>query len=496
MLAEDWLLRRSQLTPGQTAIRDADCKTAWSFRQLNERAEALAGIFIKKGIQQGDRVALLAPNHISYFDFFFACWKIGAIFVPLNWRLAKKELTYIMAHCSPKLMGIHESVTYGPEDFLIPVMPIDNTYEEALEKGKNPILKPAANDGPVMIIYTGGTTGHPKGVLLTKKNINANAINTIISWELTKEDVTLTSIPLFHTGGFNSLTMPILMAGGTVVYTGQFNEENACRYLNEYGCTIVLFVPTMYQMITNCDYFKKHDFPTMRCFLSGGAPCPKTIYESFAEKSIPFKEGYGLSEAGPNNFFIDPAVAIRKKGSVGKPMLFNSVKLFNEHTEVNKEEVGELLIRGDHVFSEYWQDKNVTEQTMLDGWLRTGDLARMDEDGDFYIVGRKKDMIITGGENVYPAEIENVLIAHPDITEAAVAGIKDEKWGEAVTAFVVSQSSHLDEEQLQQYCRSCLANYKVPKTILFLENLPKTDVGKLDKKALLSIRKGGNLKKV
>ena len=487
MYAEDWLLRRAHLTPDRIALRDADCKKAWSFQEINDRAEALAGIFLRKGIQPGDRVALLSPNHIAYFDFFFACWKIGAIFVPLNWRLAQKELICIMDNCSPKLLGIHMSSDFDQSMTGIPVMRIDRGYDAAIKTAAHANMEPSWDDVPVMTIYTGGTTGQPKGVLLTKQNIIANAVNTIISWELTKEDVTLTSLPLFHTGGFNSLTMPILMAGGTVVFTEQFNEEDACRHLNEYGCTIVLFVPTMYQMITNCDYFKKHDFPTMRCFLSGGAPCPKTIYDRFAEKSIPFKEGYGLSEAGPNNFFIDPSVAFRKKGSVGKPMLFNSVKLLGAHKEVKEGEVGELLIRGDHVFSGYWEDEKETERTIVDGWLKTGDLARMDEDGDYYIVGRKKDMIITGGENVYPAEIENVLIAHPLITEAAVVGIKDEKWGEKVTAFVVSQSSDLDEEQLQRYCRSCLANYKVPKTILFLENLPKTDVGKLDKRALLGV---------
>jgi fatty-acyl-CoA synthase len=256
--------------------------------------------------------------------------------------------------------------------------------------------------------------------------------------------------------------------------------------LIKHECTIVLFVPTMHHMLVKSELFRNAEFKDMKLFLSGGAPCPLEIYEAYKQKGIAFKEGYGLTEAGPNNFYIDPSEADVKRGSVGKPMLFHNVRILKEDgSETGEDEVGELVIQGNHAFSYYWKNKNATDEALRDGWLFTGDLAKRDKDGYYYIVGRKKEMIITGGENVYPLEIEHWLCSHPSIREAAVVGIPDEKWGEVVTAFIVPEEGPaLSDGEVKKYCREKLGSYKVPKNIYFVSQMPKTHVGKIDKKLL------------
>ena len=349
---------------------------------------------------------------------------------------------------------------------------------------------------PWLIIYTGGTTGKPKGVVLSYEAVTSNAINTVISWGLTDADCTLNYMPLFHTGGINALALPILLVGGTVVIGQKFDPERAIRAIDEYKTTISLFVPTMYQLMTQTAYFEQSTFPTVKVFLSGGAPCPKPIYERFKARGLKFKEGYGLTEAGPNNFVIDANVAMTKKGAVGKSMLFNEVQVMNENGEPCSEgEVGELWLKGSHVFRYYWNNEQETNATFHNGWLKTGDLAKFDEDGDFYIVGRKKEMIITGGENVYPQEVEQCLITHPAVQEVTVIGVPDEKWGECVVAFIVltdkDGAAAADfgalAVELKEHCKKRLANYKIPKHLNFVEELPKTVVGKIDKKQLQQV---------
>jgi len=297
---------------------------------------------------------------------------------------------------------------------------------------------------------------------------------------------TINYMPLFHTGGINALSIPILMAGGIVVIGNRFDAEEAMRATNQYKATISLFVPTMYQSMIKLPYFNETTFSSMKVFLSGGAPCPETIYSKFHSKRLNFKEGYGLTEAGPNNFFIRPEAACRKVGSVGKPMLFNSVKVVLPNgNRCGVNEVGELYIKGPHIFSSYWKKPEDTLNTFHDGWLQTGDLAKYDEDGDHYIVGRKKDIIISGGENVYPQEIEQCLMNFQEINEAAVVAKKDEKWGEAIIAFVTMAEGYaFNQDQVVAHCKKFLGGYKIPKEIIVLPEIPKTDIGKIDKNAL------------
>lgn len=486
----DWISARARLSPTKTALIDIENGRKLSYEELNARASRWARFFQKHHVHKGDRIALLTYNQNEVFEIIFACGKIGAIFVPLNWRLASEELQYIFNDCSPKILLYHERFFHtikNLEETTFISFSLQELEIDTLSADHFPV--PINESEPWLIIYTGGTTGRPKGVVLSHRAVDWNAFNTIISWGLTPDEITLNYMPLFHTGGINALCMPILMNGGTVVIANDFDPGKALTLLNEYKCTIALFVPTMYHLMQQTKEFQEMDFPTMKVFLSGGAPCPLTIYEKFIAKGIPFKEGYGLTEAGPNNFYISPEVAMRKRGSVGRPMIFNEVKIVTfTGEEAGPNEVGELLVRGNHCFSGYWQNEAATKAAFKDGWLCTGDLAKYDEEGYFYIVGRKKDMIISGGENVFPLEIEQVLASHPAVNEVAVVGVPDEKWGEKVTSFLsIKEGKAVTENELRQYCEGKIASYKIPKSFIFLQQIPKTPVGKIDKKALLKI---------
>ncbi|SOC19710.1 fatty-acyl-CoA synthase [Ureibacillus xyleni] len=480
---ESWILKRASLTPFKIALIDIQTSREWTYEQLSNETLKWLNILQKKGLSKGNRVAFLAENSIDFFPILFACGLGGYIFVPLNWRLSEKELIQIVEDCTPTLLLTdHKFEQLGNRIF----QHTSNLSCSDEEKADYQSMNIESTD-PWLMIYTGGTTGKPKGVVLSFDAVNCNALNTIVSWGLEPSDCTLNYMPLFHTGGINALAMPILMVGGTVVIGNKFHPEDAIRAVNHYKTTISLFVPTMYQGMIETEYFKQANFPTVKVFLSGGAPCPKTIYDHFTRKGLQFKEGYGLTEAGPNNFYIHPELAAKKKGSVGKSMMFNAVQIKNSEGEIcTVNEVGELYIQGKHMFTKYWNNENETKNCIENGWLKTGDLAKMDEDGDIYIVGRKKDMIITGGENVYPQEVEQCIITHPQVKEVAVVGLSDSKWGEIVSAFIVSNNSTTNlTEEIFALCREHLGAYKVPKQIFFVDELPKTHVGKIDKKQLV-----------
>ena len=480
-----WIYKRAALSPTKTALIDSRTGKKWSYSELTVQISIWVHFFTEQQYQKGDRIVLLSQNRIELFAILFACGMKGLIYVPLNYRLSMHELSYIVADCQPVLI-LHDEEHHGISSQFPSVKTLLLTSEV---EGKVPFFDSSvcwSKDDPWLIIYTGGTTGKPKGAVITFEAVNWNAINTIISWGLSDSDCTLNYMPMFHTGGLNALSIPILMAGGTVVTGSRFHAEEALIALNTYKTTVSLFVPTMYQAMLETEYMKTATFPTVKVFLSGGAPCPKTIYHQFEEKGLLFKEGYGLTEAGPNNFYIDPEEAKQKKGSVGKCMQFNEVKIMNEHGDVcAPEEVGELYISGKHVFKEYWKNELETSHTFADGWLKTGDMAKVDMGGDYYIVGRKKEMIISGGENVYPQEVEQCLVLHPCVKEAAVIGVEDDKWGECVAAFLtLKDKSIATESDILRHCKDSLGGFKVPKRIHFVESLPRTDVGKIDKKKL------------
>lgn len=486
MIKSDWILQRIKLSSNKTALIDVHHGDSWTYRTLERKIFKWVRMLQKAALDKGDRVAVLSNNQIELFPIIFACGLLELVYVPFNWRLSKTELQQLITDSGASLLIYESSFTDLVASFeQISTVAMENIKDaESVDNVVN--FNKTSSNSPWLMIYTGGTTGKPKGVVISHEAVNTNALNTITSWSLGETDCTINYMPLFHTGGINALSLPLLMAGGTVVIGHKFEADEALQATNLYQATISLFVPTMYQTMIQTEYFQKGAFPSMRVFLSGGAPCPVMIYEAFHKKGIAFKEGYGLTEAGPNNFFICPEVARRKVGSIGKNMLFNEVKIVKtDGTLCEIGEVGELYLKGKHLFTSYWNNEQETRRVFIDGWFKTGDLAKFDEDGDYYIVGRKKDMMITGGENVYPQEVEQCLLQHEWIAEAAVIGVPDEKWGEKVVAFLVLQEkTKYDEVALKAYCKTNLGNYKVPKQFNVLEELPKTDVGKIDKHQL------------
>lgn len=489
----DLLESRTRLTPAKLALVEISTGMRLTYQELSARVNRLAGCLKRLGVEKGDRIALLAPNSAVHLETLFAAGKLGAIFVPLNYRFAVAELAYVINDCAPKVVVFANKYAAAAAELAqhvsVPTWIDAEMYRSAVEdddQSPETIITKIVPEDPWAIIYTGGTTGKPKGAVLSHRAIAGNSLNTIISWGITEKDVTPVYLPIFHTGGLNALTMPVLHAGGTVVIGQEFDPAGVLRVLEEERCTIALFVPTMYHMLVQAPEFENAAFGHMHTFLSGGAPCPLGIYEAFARKGVLFKEGYGLTEAGPNNFFMHPDHVAAKRGSVGVPMFYNSIRLVNDDgLDAADGETAEIWIQGPHVFSGYWNNPEESHKALADGWLRTGDLGRRDLDGFYYIVGRKKEMIITGGENVYPLEVEHLLNSHPDVDESVVIGLHDVKWGELVTAVIVPASgSTPDVEQLQAYCRDKIAGYKIPKRFIFVEKLPVTPVGKIDKKQL------------
>lgn len=500
MFAADWLKKREDLTPDKVAVIDVPGGRRFTYRDLNRRAQRLAEfLYTDLGIKRGDRVAILAQNRIEFLDTLFAAQKTGAILVPLNYRLKVNELAYLLQDSQPRVL-FYDRPNAGEAAGLRAAMPLpacvsldegqaggDISYAGILETPPRPLPDPGSRlEDPWLILYTGGTTGFPKGAVLSRRMITWNAVNTTISWGLTQADIAPVLFPFFHTGGFNVLTTPLIHLGGTLVLAGPFSAAAALEAIGRERCTAVSMVPTMFQMLMEDPAFEKTDFSSVRLCISGGAPCPSHIYEAFRAKGVVFRQGYGLTEVGPNCFALPDADVLRMTGSVGRPVFHSEIKLVaGDGREAGPGQVGEVAIRGDHLCSGYWRNPEATAAALQDGWFYTGDLARRDGEGFFYIVGRKKEMIISGGENIYPVEIEAVLANHPKIAEAAVVGIPHEKWGEVPKAVVVPRAGEdLTAEEVISYCRERLAGYKVPKVVEFLPELPKSGAGKVLKREL------------
>jgi len=495
----DWLGKRAQLSPDKVALIDAENKTQFTYAQWNQSANQTAYYLQSLGVKKGDRVAMLASNCMEYMDVWFSCNKLGSIMQNLNWRLTAAELKVIIDDATPHIL------IYS-DDFLDLVSDLQKSIQHircwiALGKKAIPTDESFSNinkfptksfpkieidqDDPWVICYTGGTTGLPKGAMLTFRAINTNAVNTVMSWELDSNDIAILNAPLFHTGGLNVFTAPLVQIGGTSILCKSFNVDQTFDLINNYDVTLLFGVPTMFIAMQQHKNWEKVDFSRCKLIINGGAPAPLDVFEKFWARGIDFKTGYGLTEAGPNTFWLPKADIRRKPGYVGIPLFHIDVKLIDkEGNEVGPHDIGEIIIRGDHVCSGYWNNSEATKKTILDGWLHTGDLGFKDEDGYFKIVDRLKDMIISGGENIYPAEIESVIFSCEGVSEVSVIGVPDPLWGEVGCAVIVAGNTRLTEDLLREYCRQRLAKYKIPKYFKFVQEIPKTGAGKIDKKAL------------
>jgi len=473
-----------------------------SYAAWNAQATQTANFLRALGVKHGDRVAVYSTNNMPYLDIWMACGKIGAIMQNLNWRLTPVELQELINDAQPVVL-VYSGEFAAQVNRLRPnipgvkafvalnhkAAPADRVFAEC-DSYPTELTAPRPElhwDSPWVICYTGGTTGLPKGAILSHGNITWNSINTVVSWGLDQDDVAILNAPLFHTGGLNVFTMPLIHTGGASILCSGFDVDQVFDLINEGSVTLYFGVPTMFIMMQQHPRWPDADFSRLKLVISGGAPCPMPVFERFWAKGVDFKTGYGLTEAGPNTFWLPAADVRRKPGAVGFPLMHIDVKVVRDDgSECAPNEPGELLIRGPHVTPGYWNNPHATANAIRNGWLYTGDLATRDEEGYYTIVGRLKDMIISGGENVYPAEIESVMYRHPAIKEAALIGVPDETWGEVGRAVVVVEPGQtLTAGDLLDFLGEHLARYKIPKSVVFVDGLPKTGAGKIDKKVLV-----------
>jgi fatty-acyl-CoA synthase len=486
-----WPARRARMTPGKVALIQAG--RSRTYAELAQNTTRLAHGLAARGVSRGDRVAFLGPNSVELVEMMFATAKLGAVFIPLNTRLAPPETAHILTDSGARLLiwapGF-EQVVSAPELARLPLdlVPADEVGPGGA--GGWPPERPGAIDEPVgrddlfMIQYTSGTTGRPKGVMLTHGNIIWNVYNLLVDVDIRSDEVALVTAPLFHTAALNQVLFPTLLKGGTALIEARFDPDRAIELIETRGVTLLFGVTSMYLALTQSARWPHADLGTLRSALSGGAPLPVTLLQTYLDRGLMIVQGYGLTEASPGATMLRAADGVRKIGSAGTACFFTDVRVATpELRDVATGEPGEVLVQGPNVSPGYWRQPAATRAAFAgDGWLRTGDLAQVDDEGYLYIVDRLKDMIISGGENVYPAEVEEALYAHPAVAECAVIGVPDARWGEVGRAIVVRRDGQqVTEAELITHLDGRLARYKIPKSVVFADALSHTASGKLVK---------------
>jgi fatty-acyl-CoA synthase len=478
-----WLTDRARTTPGRVAIRFRGSELTYA--ELERRATRLAAGLAERGLRRGDRLATLTANSPDHVVTLFACAGLGAILQPISWRLAAPEIAYQLEDAEPALMLVseeHEELARRAATRVELVRLGDPALEADGE------LRDVAEDSdPLLLVYTSGTTGRPKGALLT----HANCFWTNLAFDRTAgvrdDDVVLQVLPQFHVGGWNVQPLLAWWRGATVVIEPAFEPARTLELIAEERITTMMGVPATFLFLAEEPAFAEATLESLRLVVVGGAPMPASLLETWQERGIEIVQGYGLTEAAPNVLCLPPEEARRKLGFAGKPYPHLEVALRDPDTGrvLEGPGTGELLVRGPSVFAGYWRNPEATEAAFVDGWLRTKDVAERDDEGFYRIVGRLEELVISGGENVYPAEIEEVLHAHPDVVEAAVVGVPDARWGEVCAAFVVlREGASPDGEGLRDHCRVRLARFKVPRTVTVVAELPRSSLGKVRKDEL------------
>jgi len=442
-------------------------------------------------------VALLAHNRVEYLDAFFAAGKSGIVLVPLGTRATAHELAPVLADSGARVaifdgafadtVAALRAAVPGVDRWValdVPAAGGDHSYATLVAEPSAFTPERCDPEDLYCLLYTSGTTGRPKGVMIPHRQVAWNGYNTVCNWQLTAADVTPIFTPLYHAGGLFAFLVPIVTIGGTVVLHRHFDAGEVWRTIERERCTVVLGVPTIWKMLLEAPEIESVDLSSVRALMSGGAPLPAWIAEAYQARGIPFKQGFGMTEVGVNCFTMTVDASVAKRGSIGTPMMHTEVRLVDgEGRDVPVGEVGELWFRGPHVSLGYWNRPDATAESYLPGgWFRSGDLARRDEDGYYFIAGRAKEMFISGGVNVYPAEIETVLLQHPGIRDAAVVGVEDETWGEVGVAFVVELGAGAaGDESLLSFLGERLSRFKLPRHVVRLPELPRTAYGKVVK---------------
>jgi fatty-acyl-CoA synthase len=505
MYIGDYLGRRAIYSPEALAIVDAGKEPVLrlTYAQMNERANRLANWLREEaGVGAGVRVAILARDGVEHLELFFACSKLGAIHTALNWRFHWRETANLLQQTEPRVLvfsdDFAETVAALQQDAGLAsirrYVHLDgegegesSSFAGVLAQGEATAVTNEAVDQETIaaLIFTGGTTGLPKAAQISHRMIAWNTLNTVIH-DLRHEDVYLNVFPLFHTGGLFVYTLPNVILGGTTILVRQFDPAQVLRLIGEQAVTIFAAVPTMYQMLAQAENWAEADLSSLRFCTSGGAPLPVPLVQRYvAEKGVRFKQGFGMTEFGPGIFALAPEDAVARAGSIGRPNFYADARIVDgDNQPLGPGKVGELALKGPSLSSGYYGDPQASAEVLDDeGWFHTGDLAQHDEGWYFTIVDRKKDMFISGGENIYPAEIERALYEHPAVHMCAVVGVPDTRWGEIGVACVVLKNE-CTAEALLVHLQSRLARYKVPKRVEFMESLPISGAGKIMKREL------------
>lgn len=494
---QDWMAQWARYDEYRVAVKEFETDRAFTFgdfnRVGNRLAHHLTGYY---GLKKGDRVAVLSDHCLEYVVLFCAAQKTGIILVPLNYRLSGAELDFMLSDADPVLIITekkYQSLLEGSTAFasIARHWTIEDVvvFADPRQTAASDIAFEVAaveEDDPIFILYTSGTTGFPKGALYTHKMLFWNSINTAMRLVINAETRTINVMPPFHTGGWNVLVTPLLHHGGYTCLMKKFDPTAVLELLQSERATLFMGVPTMLKMLAEEPGFSTASFPDLLYFIVGGEPMPIPLIEQWGNKGVAIRQGYGMTEVGPNLTSLHQDDAIRKKGSIGLPNFYVEIKIVDEQGRPTEQgQTGELLLKSPVVTPGYWRNENAYAQVMTDGWFHTGDVVRQDEDGYLFVVDRIKNMFISGGENVYPAEVERVLMTYPSVAEAAVIGIPDAKWGEVGKAFVALRPGmNATEVMLENHCKGHLARFKIPKSFHFVPALPKNDTGKIDRRAL------------
>jgi fatty-acyl-CoA synthase len=472
-----WIRDRAALTPDRVAIDYLDREI--TYRELDERSDRLARTLLDAGLRRGDRLATLTANSPGNVEAFFACAKAGFMLMPLNWRLSPAELDYQLGDAEPALLLVdpeHEllagRLTAAPGR-----RPLGDVGE-----GGAPIPRQVEDSDGLLLVYTSGTTGRPKGAVLTHANCFWTNLGFDLSTGVSGDDVVLQVLPQFHCGGWNVHPLLAWWKGARVVLEREFDADRCLGLIESRGITQLMGVPAIYLFLSQAAGFADADLSSLRRCVVGGAPMPETLLETWQRRGVDIVQGYGLTEAAPNVLCLPPEDARRKMGYAGKPYPYVTCALREPSTGELLEGAaeGELVVRGPNVFAGYWRNEEATAEVFDGGWLRTGDIAERDAEGYYRIRGRLKEMFISGGENVYPAEVEHVLMQHAAVGDVAVVGVADERWGEVGAAFVVLEAgATASEDELREHCCSLLARYKVPKSFTFVAELPRSAMNKV-----------------
>ncbi|GHF20014.1 fatty-acyl-CoA synthase [Amycolatopsis deserti] len=475
-----WPVRRARMSPHAIAVRHGG--TELTYGELSRRVARLARGLRGAGVRPGDRVAFLGPNHPAYLETLFACGQAGAVFVPLNFRLTVAELDHALADSGSTVL-IHTpeyadtvAALAGDRLLRVPAGELD-------AEGDEPLDLPVGLDDVCLLMYTSGSTGRPKAAMLTHGNLTWNCVNVLVETDLATGERALVAAPLFHAAALGMVCLPTLLKGGTVILHSAFDPGAVLSTVERDRVTLMFGVPTMYQAMAAHVRWDTTDLSSVRTLLCGGAPVPADLIRRYLDRGLAFVQGYGMTEAAPGALVLDREHVEEKVGSAGVPSFFTDVRLAGPAGEpVRPGEKGEIVVSGPNVMKGYWSRPDATAEVLRDGWFHSGDVATVDGDGYFHVVDRLKDVIISGGENIYPAEVENELYGYPGVEACAVIGVPDPRWGEVGKAVVVpAPGSRIDPGELLTWLRTRLAGYKVPKSVEFTDALPTTGSGKIRK---------------